>query len=121
MQKDREEPLISELDDDGLLAMQGVKASGGESTGGSRFALILEMLHWACGESQKQMVGIKAVKGALALVQYFERHALKVQAITSGTNPLLQYPENKQWHQRSNQAAQPGGGPITVGIAFVLR
>jgi len=39
MQKDREEPLISELDDDALLTMQG-----GESTGGSRFALLLGAL-----------------------------------------------------------------------------
>ena len=39
MQKDREEPLISELDDDALLTMQG-----GEASGGSRFALLLGAL-----------------------------------------------------------------------------
>ncbi|RLD40461.1 MAG: hypothetical protein DRI89_11965 [Bacteroidetes bacterium] len=61
-----------------------------------RLALILEMLRFACGESNKQAVGIEAVQGALKLAEYFKNSAIKVHAIVSETNPLLLLPIDKQ-------------------------
>lgn len=62
----------------------------------SRFALILELLKYACGKSTKLMVDSDSVEGAIALVQYFKQSALQVLAITSNSDPLLKYPENKR-------------------------
>lgn len=61
-----------------------------------RFALILEMLRYACGESNKQAVGIEAVNGALKLVEYFKATAEKVHSIISNFNPLDKLPADKQ-------------------------
>jgi len=54
----------------------------------ARIALILEMLQFACGESDKAQVGIKAVSGALKLAEYFQATALKVHSIIWNENPL---------------------------------
>lgn len=54
----------------------------------ARLALCLEMLHYACGESNKQWVTIKSVRGAIELVDYFVKSALKVHTILSNTCPL---------------------------------
>ncbi len=58
-----------------------------------RLALILEMLKWACGESEKVDVGEEAVSGALSLVEYFKKSAEKVNDIISSINPVDQLPE----------------------------
>jgi len=60
----------------------------------ARFALILEMMYWACDESDKQAVGIKSVKGAIQLVEYFHKTAIKVHRIIS--DPLERLPFNKR-------------------------
>jgi hypothetical protein len=52
-----------------------------------RLALILELIRYACNESDKKAVGILAVEGAIKLVQYFKESAFKVQSILS-INPL---------------------------------
>lgn len=62
----------------------------------TRLALILEMMRWACDESDKQAISINSVKGALQLVEYFKRSAAKVYSIISNTNPLEKLPEDKQ-------------------------
>lgn len=59
-----------------------------------RFSLILELLYWSCGESERTAVGVKAISGAIELAEYFRSTALKVHEILS--NPLEQLPENKQ-------------------------
>ena len=59
-----------------------------------RFALILELLRWACGKSDKQTVGVEAVNGAIKLAEYFRITALKVHEIVS--NPLKELPDDKQ-------------------------
>jgi hypothetical protein len=61
-----------------------------------RLALILEMMRWACDESNKQSISIKSVEGALQLVEYFKRSAIKVHSIISNTNPLAKLPADKQ-------------------------
>lgn len=59
-----------------------------------RFSLILQLLRWACGEGQKESIGIESVTGAIKLAEYFRKTALKVHHIIS--NPLEQLPEDKK-------------------------
>jgi len=61
-----------------------------------RLALILEMMRFACGESNKQAVSIEAIQGALKLVEYFKNSAIKVNSIISNTSPLDKHPADKR-------------------------
>ena len=61
-----------------------------------RLALILEMLRYACNESDKQAVSIEAVQGAVKLVEYFKNSAVKVNSILSNASPLDKHPADKQ-------------------------
>jgi hypothetical protein len=61
-----------------------------------RLALILQMLRYACNEDGNQIIGIKAVKGALQIVEYFKKTAIKVHSIVSEGNPLVKLPSIKQ-------------------------
>jgi hypothetical protein len=61
-----------------------------------RFSLILELLRWACGESDKQAIGIESVQGAVKLCDYFKRSANRVHSIVTNANPLEKYPMDKQ-------------------------
>jgi len=61
-----------------------------------RLALILEMLRYACNESNKQAVSIEAVQGAIKLVEYFKNSAVKVNSILSNASPLDKHPADKQ-------------------------
>jgi len=61
-----------------------------------RLALILELIRYACNESDKKAVGILAMEGAIKLVEYFKQSAKKVQSILSPLNILPEIlPENK--------------------------
>lgn len=61
-----------------------------------RLALILEMMRFACNESDKQAVSIEAVQGSVKLVEYFKSSAVKVNSILSNASPLDKYPTDKQ-------------------------
>jgi hypothetical protein len=61
-----------------------------------RFALILEMMRFACGESAKDAISVEAVNGALKLVEYFKQSAIKVRSVISNINPLDKLPIDKQ-------------------------
>jgi len=61
-----------------------------------RLALILEMMRYACNESDKQAVNVEAIQGALKLVEYFKNSALKVHSIISNASPLDKHPADKQ-------------------------
>ena len=61
-----------------------------------RLALILEMMRFACNESNKQAVSIEAVQGAIKLVEYFKSSAVKVNSILSNAIPLDKHPADKQ-------------------------
>jgi hypothetical protein len=52
-----------------------------------RLSLILELMSWACSDSNKQAITINSMKGALKLVEYFKNSAVKVYSIISNTNP----------------------------------
>lgn len=62
----------------------------------ARFALILELLQYACNESDKQAIGLRAVHGAILLVEYFKRSAEKVNSILQNASPLDKHPADKQ-------------------------
>lgn len=61
-----------------------------------RLALILEMMSYACEESDKQAICVKSVVGALKLVNYFKNSAVKVNLILTNANPLDKYPADRQ-------------------------
>lgn len=61
-----------------------------------RFSLILELLQYACSESDKQAIGIKSVQGAIKLVKYFKKTAFKVNSIIDNTDPLEQLTETQR-------------------------
>jgi len=61
-----------------------------------RLALILELLRYACDESDKQTISARAVQGAIKLVEYFKNSAVKVNTILSNSSPLDKHPTNKQ-------------------------
>lgn len=61
-----------------------------------RLALILQLVRYACNEDNKQAVGIEAVQGALKLVEYFKKTAIKVHSMVSNTIPLEKLPTDKQ-------------------------
>jgi hypothetical protein len=48
-----------------------------------RLALILEMMRYACNESDKKAISIEAINGAIKLVEYFKISAVKVNSILS--------------------------------------
>ena len=45
---------------------------------GARFALLLHLCRWVCGEAQGEHVDESSVLGAAALVEYFKSHARRV-------------------------------------------
>jgi hypothetical protein len=59
-------------------------------------ALILQMIWYACSEGNKQAIGIEAAQGALQLVEYFTKTAIKVHSIVSNASPLDKLPTDKQ-------------------------
>jgi len=59
-------------------------------------ALILQMVRYACNEGNKQAIGMEAVQGALKLVEYFKKTAIKVHFIVSNASPLDKLPTDKQ-------------------------
>jgi len=61
-----------------------------------RLALILQMASYACNKSDKQAIGMEAVQGALKLVKYFKKTAIKVHSIVKDTSPLDKLPTDKQ-------------------------
>ena len=62
----------------------------------ARFALLLQMMRYACGEDDKKAVTAEAMKGALKLAEYFKRTAIKVHNIVSNASPLNKLPTDKQ-------------------------
>lgn len=62
----------------------------------ARLALILQMTRYACNGGDKQAIEIEAVQGALKLVEYFKKTAIKVRSIVSNANPLDKLPTDKQ-------------------------
>jgi hypothetical protein len=88
-----------------------------------RLALILEMLRYACNESNKQSVSIEAVRGAVKLVEYFKNSAVKVNSILSNASPLDKYPTDKQalYKALPDTFTTEIGLQIAEGLGFAER
>lgn len=88
-----------------------------------RLALILEMMRYACNESNKQAVGIEAVQGAIKLVEYFKSSAVKVNSILSNASPLDKHPVDKQdlYNALPDTFTTEIGLQIAVGLAVAER
>lgn len=61
-----------------------------------RLALLLQMAMYACNEGSAQAIGIDAVRGALQLVEYFKRTAIKVHTMVTSQSPIDRLPTDKQ-------------------------
>jgi hypothetical protein len=61
-----------------------------------RLSLILELLSWACGESNLNGISVNSVQKALQLAEYFKRSAIKVYSNISSLNPIDKLPADKQ-------------------------
>ena len=61
-----------------------------------RIALILELLRYACNESNLTEVGIESFRGAIQLTEYFKRSAMRVHTILSDFNPVIKLSKTKQ-------------------------
>lgn len=63
----------------------------------SRLALILQILHDACGQiTDNKYVNIEAVDGAIKLINYFKKTAIEVYDKVTDTDPLNKLPLNKK-------------------------
>lgn len=56
----------------------------------SRFCLLIQMMRWICGESNKKEIDKTSVFGATLLVDYFCNTARKVQTIINNTSRIEQ-------------------------------
>jgi hypothetical protein len=61
-----------------------------------RFSLLLEMLRYACSESDKKEISLQSVQGAIKLVEYFQNSAIRVHKLLSDTSPFDKLPADKQ-------------------------
>jgi hypothetical protein len=61
-----------------------------------RLALVLEMLRFACGESDGKQVGIEALEGALLLTEYFKETSVRVHDVINSADYKAALPEDKQ-------------------------
>ena len=61
-----------------------------------RLALILQVIYWACDESDLSQISTRAANGAIALVEYFKTQAEKVCEVIYDGNPLDRLPKNKR-------------------------
>jgi hypothetical protein len=54
------------------------------------------MMKFACQESDKNVITIDAVFGAIKLVEYFKKSSVKVYSIIADVNPLTKFSPAKQ-------------------------
>ena len=88
-----------------------------------RLALILEMMRYACNESDKQAVSIESVQGAIKLVEYFKNSAVMVNSILSNASPLDKHPVDKQnlYKALPDTFTTEKGLQIAEGLEFAER
>jgi len=88
-----------------------------------RLALILEMMRYACNESDKKAISTEAVGGALKLVEYFKNSAVKVNSIISNASPLDKHPADKQalYNSLPNTFTTEAGLNIAEGLGIAER
>ncbi|MCP4521800.1 MAG: DUF3987 domain-containing protein [Cytophagales bacterium] len=85
-----------------------------------RFALIFQLLKYACEEGDRMKVSLEAVQSAIELTEYFKTMNTKVYNIISETTPLDQLPENKQQFYNSLPETLTTHDAIEKGSDFGL-
>ena len=82
----------------------------------ARFALILELLKWACNKSDKQSISKVSVQSAIMLVEYFKISIMKVYSIITSINPLDKLPLDKQnlYHDLPNSFSTETGLLVAI-------
>lgn len=58
----------------------------------ARLALILQLLRYASGEDDREIIGLEAVQGAIELAEYFRKTAIRVHYILENTSPIEKLP-----------------------------
>jgi len=88
-----------------------------------RLALIIEMMRYACNESDKKAISVEAIQGALRLIEYFKNSAIKVHSIISNDNPLDKHPYDKQalYNALSNTFTTEIGLDVAVSFGVPER
>jgi hypothetical protein len=61
-----------------------------------RFSLLIQMIYFACNKGNDDAISLEALKGALKLVEYYKKTALKVHHTLCNSNPLDKFPMDKQ-------------------------
>ncbi len=59
---------VNSISDDNQIESRIMKLNGNLA----RLSLILQLLKWACGEGDKDLIDLDSVKGGITLVEYFE-------------------------------------------------
>jgi len=70
------------------------------------------LMHWACDESGKAFIEKRAVEGAIRLVEYFRKTAVKVHTLVTDYSPLDKLTTNK----RKLYEALPETFTIEIGM-----
>jgi len=82
-----------------------------------RFALILQMMYYAAGEESMNCVGIRAVEGAICLVNYFMQEIKKVHELVFAKDIRQEMSEDK----RKFYEALPSQFKLKEGIDLGIR
>lgn len=61
-----------------------------------RLSLCIQMMYYACNEGGKETIEVKAVEGAIKLVDYFKKAAIKVHSIINDDNPIFQLSSDRR-------------------------
>lgn len=86
---------VNELQDEGNSLESGILSKFDTHT--ARLALILEMIYYACGESDLQAVTERSVKSAITLTKYFQNTALRcAKLLNPKTKPKAMLATNKK-------------------------
>lgn len=83
-----------------------------------RFALILQIMRWSCNKGGKEEIGLKAMQGALVLVEYFKNSAIKVSSIISNKTPVDSLPLNKQILYKALPPTFKTGNAVKIAHKF---
>lgn len=66
-----------------------------------RFALVLQLLRWACGEAERDAIDAESATNAIRIGEYFKAQGMEVAEYISNKNPIDRLPENKKNIYRS--------------------
>lgn len=61
-----------------------------------RLALNLQILYWACDEGDNEMISVRAIRGAIKLMEYFKLQADKVCHYLYDSSPADRLPKKKK-------------------------